>query len=161
MPLKVHIVTLYFLCLAFMTLLISCSTSRRLIYGNYYSVGDYIVERNNTDGWRYGHYLLTIDSSNAFVLKEVSDGVGTRYAICSGLLQCQGGNSYALKKNKKEYAYGVLGNPYYNDNEYRIVIEKNNTIVLMNGQWRTILRLIPNDSVPDRFDFTKFGCDSL
>ena len=124
MTLKAHTVQIYFFCLAFMTLLISCSTSRHLIYGNYYSVGEYIVERNNIDGYRYGHYLLTIDSSNAFVLKEVSDGVGTRYTVCSGLLQCRGKNSYALNKIKKKYAYGVLGNPYYNDNNSVFLLKK-------------------------------------
>lgn len=138
-------------------LFISCSTSNRLVYGNYYSQGDYIIECNNTDGWRYGHYLITIDSSNIFVLKEVSVGLGMRYTICSGYLQSQGPNIYALKKIKEDYPYGVLGNPIYNEDNYRITVKKNGAIVLQRKKWKTIMQFIPSDSIPKEFDFTKYG----
>lgn len=126
------------------------------VQGNYYSQGDYIIECKNTDGWRDGHYLLTIDSSSSFVLKEVSVGVGTWYTICSGYLQSQGGNRYALNKVKEEYPYGVLGKPYYNDADYCITVKTNDTIILQRGQWETVLKLIPRDSVPKEFDFSRF-----
>ena len=39
----------------------SCSLPYSRVCGNYYSQGEYIVEQSNSDGWRRGHYLLTID----------------------------------------------------------------------------------------------------
>lgn len=141
-------------------LFLSCSTSTSMIYGNYYSQGEYIIENSNKDGWRRGHYLLTIDSSNTFVLKEVSYSVGSLYTVCSGYMLCQGRNIFELNKIKKDYPYGVCGNPYYNDDQdYKIIIRNNGTIILKKGKWNTILKFITQDSIPKEFDFTKFGYD--
>ena len=136
---------------------LSCSKHIYLVCGNYYSQGEYIVEKSNTDGWRQGHYLLSIDSLNAFELKEVSYGLGTFYTICSGYLQPLGRNSYKLKSIKKNYPYGAIGNPYYNNNNYRITIKSKDTIILQRGQWKTPLLFIERDSIPAEFDFKKYG----
>lgn len=31
------------------------------------------------------------------------------------------------------------------------------TIILQNGQWETIMKRIPQDSIPKDFDFTQYG----
>lgn len=155
-----NVLYLYIIAITILFFFLSCSTtSTRLICGNYYSQGEYIIERSNKDGWEEGHYLLTIDSSNNFVLKKVSCMAGTLYSVCSGYLQQQGRATYALNNVKKDYPYGVLGNPYYNENKYRIIIKNNETIILRKGQWNTILKYITQDSIPESFDFTKFGYD--
>lgn len=138
-------------------LFLSCTTTVPLVCGDYYSQGDYIIEQSNVDGWRNGHYLLTIGPSNTFVLKEVSVDCEMKYTVCSGYLQRQGTNSFSLKKNKEEYPYGVLGNPFYNENEYQITIRGNDTIILQRDCWETVLKIIPHDSIPNDFDFSKYG----
>ena len=138
---------------------LSCSQPNVLVCGNYYSNGDYIVEQSNSDGWRRGHYLLSIDSANTFELKEVSCNTGTLYTVCSGLLLQTGHNSYKLKSVKANYPYGVLGNPYFNGNNYRITIKSLDTIILRKGQWKTTLLFIDRDSIPTEFDFRKYGYD--
>lgn len=137
----------------------SCSLPYSLVTGNYYSQGEYIVEQSNSDGWRKGHYLLTIDSSNTFELKEVSYNTGGLYTICSGYLQRVGRNSFKLKKIKTNYSYGVLGNPYFNNTNYKITIKNKETIILRKGQWETPLLFTEPDSIPDEFDFKKYGYD--
>ena len=137
----------------------SCSLPYSRVCGNYYSQGEYIVEQSNSDGWRRGHYLLTIDSLNAFELKEVSHNTGVLYTICSGHLQRLGRNSYKLKKIKTNYSYGILGNPYFNNNNYKITIKSRDTIILRKGQWETPLLFIERDSIPAEFDFKKYGYD--
>lgn len=82
-------------------LFLSCTTTVPLVCGDYYSQGDYIIEQSNVDGWRNGHYLLTIGPSNTFVLKEASVDCGMKYTVCSGYLKRQGTNSFSLKKTKK------------------------------------------------------------
>ncbi len=136
---------------------LSCSVHNRIVYGDYYSQGENIVECSNTDGWRNGHYLLTIDSLNTFVLKEVSVGCGMKYTVCSGYLRRRGTNSYFLEKSKEEYPYGVLGNPLYNENNYHITVRSNDTIILQRGSWETVLKLISHDSIPKDFDFSEYG----
>lgn len=150
---------LHFAVLLSAVFFISCSVHDRLAYGDYYSRGEYIVECSNTDGWRYGHYLLSIFPSNTFELKEVSVDLGMRYTICSGKLQRQRNNVYVLNKIKVDYPYGVLGNPYYNDNDYRITIKNKETIILRKGKWETPLLFIEPDCIPDEFDFKKYGYD--
>lgn len=137
----------------------SCSPQKSIVCGNYYSQGEYIVEQSNPDGWRRGHYLLTIDSSNSFELKEVSQNTGTLYTICSGYMKQHGRDSYKLKKIKVDYPYGVLGNPYYNNNSYKITIKDKETIILRRGRWETSLQFVERDSVPSDFDFEKYGYD--
>ena len=137
----------------------SCSLSYSRVCGNYYSQGEYIVEQSNSDGWRRGHYLLTIDSLNAFELKEVSYNAGVLHTICSGQLQRLGRNSYKLEKIKTNYSYGILGNPYFNNNNYKITIKSRDTIILRRGQWETPLLFIERDSIPAEFDFKKYGYD--
>ena len=135
----------------------SCSIPNNIVCGNFYSQGDYIVDRRNSDGWRRGHYLLTIDSSNTFELKEVSYSMGTFYTVCSGYLQRLGHNSYKLKKIKVDYPYGALGNPYFNNNNYRITFKSKDTIILRSGRWKSTLLFIERDRVPTEFDFGKYG----
>lgn len=153
-------IALYTTVLLLIVLAISCSVPQKPFCGNYYSEGKYIMERNNVDGRRQGHYLLTIDSLNAFELKEVSHGMGVLYTVCSGYLQQKGRNSYKLKKRKADYPYGALGNPYYNDAVYQITIISKDTIILKKGRWKTTLLNIDQDSIPLEFDFKKFGYDS-
>ncbi len=155
---KKAILALAVLCgIGLMATFLSCSVQNRLVYGDYYSQGEYIVECSNTDGWRNGHYLLSIYPSNRFELKEVSAGLGIRYTICSGKLQHQKGNIYVLNKIKVDYPYGVLGNPYYNDNNYRVTIKNDSTIILQKETRESILQLMPRDSIPEKSDDTKFG----
>ena len=138
---------------------LSCSSPNRVVYGNYFSQGEYIVECSNTDGWRLGHYLLTIDSAGTFELKEVSHGVGTLYTVCSGSLERHGRGSYKLKKAKVNYPYGVLGNPVFNNDDYEITVKDSGTIMLRRGGWKTPLVFIERDSIPAEFDFKRFGYD--
>ena len=152
-----YVVSLIIMAFFSIVTLFSCSTPKSLVSGHYFSQGEYIIEHSNTDGWRQGHYLLTIDSSDTFVLKEVSVGLGMLYRVCSGHLQCQGVNTYSLEKIKVEYPYGALGNPYHIDDNYFITIKDRNTIILQKGRWKTTLKCIPQDSVPNEFDFTKYG----
>ena len=140
---------------------VSCTAPHPIAYGNYYSQGDYIIESKHADGWRSGHYLLTIDSTNAFVLKEASRMAGNRYTVCQGRLQRQGRNTYRLDKVKVDYPYAVLGNPLYNDDNIRLTVQDDGTIILQNaknkGRWKTVMKPLPQDSVPQEFDFTKYG----
>lgn len=152
-----NVLLLVCVALASIVLFLSCSAPAPLVYGSYYSQGDNIIEQSNVDGWRNGHYLLTIDSLNTFVLKEVSVGCGMKYTVCSGYLRRRGTNSYLLEKSKEEYPYGVLGNPFYNENNYHITIRSNDTIILQRGSWETVLKLISHDSIPKDFDFSKYG----
>lgn len=152
-----HILTSVFMVLVVISCFLSCTAHAPLVCGNYYSQGDYIIERRNVDGWRKGHYLLTIDSSNTFVLKEVSAGCGMKYSVCSGHLKQRGPNSYSLNKIKEEYPFGVLGNPFYNENSYCVTIRSNDTVILQKGRWETVLILIPHDSIPKDFDFSEYG----
>lgn len=152
-------IPLHFVVFLSTVFFLSCSVQNRLVYGDYYSQGEYIVECNNKDGWRDGHYLLTIYPSNTFELKEVSVGLGIRYTVCSGELQRQKGNVYVLNKIKVDYPYGVLGNPYYNDNNYRMTIKNDSTVILQKETWETVLQFIPRDSIPAEFDFKKYGYD--
>lgn len=154
-----HIIGMIVLFIFSPTNYLSCSAQSCSICGNYFSQGDYIIERRNVDGWREGHYLLTIDTSDTFVLKEVSVQVGMIYRVCSGYLQRRGQNSYYLYKVKKDYPYGALGNPRHIEDEYNITIKNNDTIILQNGQWETIMKRIPQDSIPKDFDFTQYGYD--
>lgn len=148
-----HIVE-YIVALIFSATFFSCST-HPLKSGNYLSVGDYIRESTHSDVWRNGHYLLTIDSLNRFVLKEVSVKLGRYYSVCSGYLNYKGRNTYTLNKIKKEYPYGQLGLPYYNEDDYNIIIKNDEIVILKNGRWKTIMKKVCQDSIPKEFDFTK------
>lgn len=139
------------------TLFHACSLPNNLVCGNYYSQGEYIVEQSNTDGWRRGHYLLTLDSLNTFELKEVSHNIGVLYTICSGYLQRTGRDSYKLNLIKTNYSYGSLGNPYFNNNNYKIIIKSSDTIILRRGPWETPLLFIERNNIPAEFDFEKYG----
>ena len=155
-----HIIWIFILSFLSPTNYLPCSAQSCSKCGNYISQGDFIIERKNVDGWREGHYLLTIDTSDIFVLKEVSVKVGVILRVCSGNLQGHGQNSYFLYKVKKDYPYGALGNPRHIDDEYHITIKNNDTIILQNGQWETIMKRIPQDSIPKDFDFTQYGYDN-
>ena len=87
------------------------------------------------------------------------EGVATVAMERTGHLQRFGRNSYKLKNNKTNYSYGSLGNPYFNNNSYKITIKSRDTVILQKGQWETPLLFIERDSIPAEFDFKKYGYD--
>lgn len=152
-----HRISLGFVAIISMGFLIACASTDRVRCGSYYSLGDCIVECENHDGWRSGHYLLTIFPFNRFELKEVSCTCGTFYYVCSGNLKHTGKDRYNLDNIPINYSYGVLGNPSYNNRNYTITIKSKDTIILCHNQWETTLVSIVQDSIPEEFDFSKYG----